>query len=44
MPYAQIPDRMRRQNRATALAAAGAVGMAGLLAAGASAVARRRHR
>jgi kynurenine 3-monooxygenase len=35
MPYAQIPDRMRRQDRATALVA---TGMAGLLAA----AARRR--
>ena len=44
MPYAQIPERMRRQDRATALAAAGATGLAGLLAAGVSAAARRRHR
>jgi kynurenine 3-monooxygenase len=36
MPYAQIPDRIRRQDRATALAAVGAVlGGAGLLAAAA---------
>ena len=33
MPYAQIPARMRRQDRATALAAAGLTGAAGLLAA-----------
>jgi kynurenine 3-monooxygenase len=47
MPYAQIPDRMRRQDRAMALAAAGAagaLGLAGLLTVGASAAARRRHR
>jgi kynurenine 3-monooxygenase len=41
MPYAEIPDRMRRQDRATALVAAGA---AGLLAAGARAMMRRRTR
>ena len=41
MPYAEIPDRMRRQDRATALVAAGA---AGLLAAGARAMMRRRAR
>jgi kynurenine 3-monooxygenase len=41
VPYARIPDRMRRQDRATALAAAG---LAGLLAAAASGVLRRRGR
>jgi len=44
MPYAQIPERMRRQERATALAAAGAAGLAGLLAACVSTAGRRRHR
>jgi len=46
MPYAQIPDRMRRQDRATALAAAGAAGaagLAGLLAAAALSRHRRRR-
>lgn len=38
MPYAQIPGRMRRQDQATALVAAG---VAGLLAAAARGVARR---
>lgn len=42
IPYAQIPDRMRRQDQATALAAAGAAGAAGLLAA-ARCVARRNR-
>jgi kynurenine 3-monooxygenase len=41
MPYAQIPDRMRRQDRVTALAAAG---LAGLLAAAAGGVVRRKGR
>src|SRR6516162_6155807 len=40
MPYAQIPARMRRQDRATALAAAGLTGAAGLLAAAVRAGAR----
>jgi kynurenine 3-monooxygenase len=40
MPYARIPDRMRRQDQATALLAAGA---AGLLAAGACLGYRRRR-
>jgi kynurenine 3-monooxygenase len=44
MPYARIPDRMRRQDRATALVAGGALGAAGLLAAAASSVARRPAR
>ncbi|MBL7523176.1 FAD-dependent monooxygenase [Frankia sp. CNm7] len=35
MPYARIPDRLRRQNRLTALAAAGVGGAAAALAAGA---------
>jgi kynurenine 3-monooxygenase len=39
MPYAQIPDRMRRQDQATALAAAG---MAGVLAAAALMRGRKR--
>jgi kynurenine 3-monooxygenase len=41
MPYAQIPDRVRRQDRATALAAAGAG--AGLLAAAAGTARRVRR-
>jgi kynurenine 3-monooxygenase len=40
MPYAQIPDRMRRQDQATALVAAG---MAGLLAAAARQGLTRRN-
>ncbi len=43
IPYAQIPDRMRRQDRATALAAAGVAGAA-LLAATAGGRARRARR
>jgi kynurenine 3-monooxygenase len=45
VPYAQIPDRIRRQDRATALAAAGALGLGGAalaLAAAASRVTRRK--
>ena len=41
MPYARIPDRMRRQDRATALVTAG---LAGLLAAAVTGVVRRRSR
>ena len=41
MPYAQIPARMRRQDRATVLAAAGLTGAAGLLAAAVRGGARR---
>lgn len=44
MPYAQIPDRIRRQDRATALAAAGALGLAAALAAAAGGMMRRRTR
>ena len=44
MPYAQIPDRIRRQDRATALAAAGLAGLAAGLAAAAGGVLRRRSR
>ncbi|MBO0803413.1 MAG: FAD-dependent monooxygenase [Nocardiopsaceae bacterium] len=47
MPYSRIRDRMRRQDRATVLAAAGVAGLAGLLAAGArgaSGALRRRTR
>ena len=40
MPYARIPDRMRRQDRATALVA---TGVAGLLAAAARQCFPRRH-
>ena len=43
VPYAQIPDRIRRQDRAMALAAAGALGLAGL-AAGLTAAASRAMR
>ncbi|MGC1752534.1 MAG: NAD(P)/FAD-dependent oxidoreductase [Trebonia sp.] len=45
VPYAQIPDRIRRQDRAMALAAAGALGLGGAavaLAAAASRVTRRK--
>ena len=45
MPYAQIPDRIRRQDLAMALAAAGALGLGGAavaLAAAASRVTRRK--
>ena len=41
MPYAEIPARMRRQDRATALAGMGA---AGLLAAGVRGILRGRGR
>ncbi len=41
MPYAQIADRMRRQDRATVLAGAGALGLAGLVAAGVRSAASR---
>jgi kynurenine 3-monooxygenase len=41
MPYADIPDRMRRQNRAGALVVAGA---GAAFAAGAAALRRRRRR
>jgi len=44
MPYAQVPGRMRRQDRATALVAAGAVGAAVLVAAAVSSLARRPAR
>lgn len=44
MPYAQIPDRMRRQDRATALAAAGAAGAAGLAGLLATAALSRHRR
>ena len=44
MPYAQIPDRIRRQDRATALAAAGLAGLATALAAAASRMMRRKSR
>jgi kynurenine 3-monooxygenase len=44
IPYAEIPGRMSRQDRATALVAAGAAGAAGLLAAGARGLLRRRPR
>ncbi len=44
MPYAQIPDRMRRQDRVTALTAAGAAGAGGLLVAAAAALSRHRRR
>jgi len=45
VPYAQIPDRIRRQDRAMALAAAGALGLGGAavaLAAAASRLTRRK--
>jgi kynurenine 3-monooxygenase len=42
MPYARIPDRIRRQDRATALAAAGLAGAAGLVTAALSRQRRRR--
>jgi kynurenine 3-monooxygenase len=42
VPYAQIPDRIRRQDRAMALAAAGLGGAAVALAAAASRVTRRK--
>jgi kynurenine 3-monooxygenase len=44
IPYARIPDRMRRQDRATALLAGGALGAAGLLAVAARSLARRTAR
>jgi kynurenine 3-monooxygenase len=47
VPYAQIPGRIRRQDRAMALAAAGALGLGGAavaLAAAASRVTRRKSR
>ena len=45
VPYAQIPDRMRRQDRVTALVAAGFVGLGGLAGAlAAGGMARRRGR
>ena len=44
MPYAQIPGRMRRQDRATALIAAGAVGAVGLAAGAARSLARKPAR
>jgi kynurenine 3-monooxygenase len=45
IPYAQIPARMRRQDRATALAAAGGAGALGAAAAvAARALSRRRQR
>ena len=42
VPYAQIPDRIRRQDRAMGLAAAGLGGVAVALAAAASRVTRRK--
>jgi kynurenine 3-monooxygenase len=46
IPYAEIPGRMKRQDRATALTllAAGGAGAAGVLAAGARGLLRRRPR
>jgi kynurenine 3-monooxygenase len=44
VPYAQIPDRIRRQDRATVLAAAGLGGAAVALAATASRMTRRKSR
>jgi kynurenine 3-monooxygenase len=44
VPYAQIPDRVRRQDRAMALAAAGLGGAAVALAATAGRVTRRKSR
>ena len=45
VPYAQIRDRIRRQDRAAALAAAGALGLAGLAATlGAAASSRMRRK
>ena len=44
IPYARIPDRMRRQDRATVLLAGGALGAGGLLAAAARSLARRSAR
>lgn len=44
IPYARIPDRMRRQDRATMLFAGGALGAGGLLAVAARSLARRSAR
>ena len=44
VPYAQIRDRIRRQDRVTALAAAGAAGLAGLAATLAAAAGGRTRR
>jgi kynurenine 3-monooxygenase len=43
MPYAQIPDRMRRQDRAMACTAAGMAGALGLLTAAATGLVRHRR-
>ena len=43
VPYAQIPGRIRRQDRLTALAAAGALGVAGAGLAGARLLWRRHQ-
>jgi kynurenine 3-monooxygenase len=44
IPYARIPARMRRQDRATALLAGGALCAAGLLTVAARSLARRSAR
>ena len=44
IPYAQVAGRMRRQDRATALLAGGALGAAGLLAVAARSLTRARPR
>jgi kynurenine 3-monooxygenase len=44
MPYAQIPERIRRQDRATAATATAAAGLAAALAAAAGGMMRRKSR
>jgi len=44
VPSAQIPDRIRRQDRAMALAAAGALGVGGVVLALAAAASRAGRR